>query len=133
MTSDQLRVLLSKRLMAPLHTFARGSKCRCGESVDESGSHFTSSCSVGSSLHSTHNSALRTVDRAARSHGLSTTLELATFSSPHDPLSDKRPDLVTTSWPSGSSLKVTDLAVASPVSSTLQYSLAPSLLAPATS
>ena len=59
---------------------------------------------------------------------LSTTLELATFSSPHDPLSDKRPDLVITNWPSGNSLKVIDLAVTNPVSSTLQYSLTPSLL-----
>ena len=79
-------LLLSKRLMLPLHTFVRGSKCRCGKLVDESGDHFTSSCNVGSSLHNIHNSVLRTVDRAARSHGLSITLELATFSSPHDPL-----------------------------------------------
>jgi len=128
LTADQFRVLLFKRLMVPLHTFVRGSKCRCGKSIDESGNHFSSSCNVGSSLHNIHNSVLRTVDKAARSHGLNTTLELATFSSPHDPLSDKRPDLVVTNWPSGNSLKVIDLAVTNPVSSTLQYSLTPNLL-----
>ena len=81
-------------------------------------------------MYSAHNTALRTVGKAARSQGLSTTLELSSLSSPHDLLSDKRPDLTTTSWPTGSALKVTDLAVTSPASDAHQYSSTPSSLDP---
>ena len=61
-------------------------------------------------------------------HGLNTSLELSSFSSPHDVLSDKRPDLATTNWPAGNSFKVTDLVVTSPVSHSYQYSSTPSSL-----
>ena len=86
------------------------------------------SLEVTSHLPAAKTAPLTAAGKAARSHGLSTSLELSTFSSPHDPVSDKRPDLAITSWPSGSSLKATDLATTSPASSSLLYSLTPSSL-----
>ena len=82
------------------------------------------------SLHTVHNTVLRVVDRAARSQGLSTALELSSFSSRSELPSEKRPDLTTTNWPVGNSLKVIDLATTNPVSDSVQYSSTPNSLDP---
>ena len=115
-------VSLARRLMTPTHTYVPGSKCPCGSSLDSSGSHISSSCSQDRSLHTVHNTVLRVTDPAARSQGLNTVLELTSFSSESDLPREERPDLTTTSWPLGKSLKVADLALASPVSQAFQYS-----------
>jgi hypothetical protein len=73
-TSSQFKILLAKRLSIPTHTYVPGSKCKCKKSLDDDGSHISSSCSVGGSLHNTHNSVLRVIDQAAKSHGLNSTL-----------------------------------------------------------
>ena len=86
---------LSRRRMIPVHTFVPGPKCSCGSPLGDSGSDASSACNKDRSLHTTHNTVLRTLDKAARSHGLNTTLELSSFSSPHDLLSDKRSDTST--------------------------------------
>ena len=124
-TPSQLKTLLAKRLPTPTHTYAPGSKCKCGKSLDDGGSHTPSSCSVDGSLHNIHNSVLRVTDQAARSHGLNSTLELTTLSPATGDLSEKRPGTTATSWPSEKSLRVTDLAVASPESKSTVYSSDP--------
>ena len=116
--------------MIPIHTYAPGSKCACGTSLDSSGSHTSSSCSLGRSLHTIHNTVLRVTDQAERNQGLNTVLELTSFSSESDLPSEKRPDLTTTSWPLGKSLRVADLAVTNPVSQTFPYSSTPVSLHP---
>ena len=82
-------------------------------------------------LHVAHSTAaLRTVDKAAKSQGLSSTLELSSFSVASDLPSDRRPDLTITSWPAGSSLKATHLATTNPVSPSHYYCSTPSSLDP---
>ena len=93
----------------------------CGSSLGESGTHTSSSCNQDRSLHTVHSSVLRVVDQAARSQGLSTTLELTSFSSATDLPSEKRLDLTVASWLLGKSLRATDLAVTSPVSQSFYY------------
>ena len=102
--------------------------CPCGSPLGDSGSHTSSYCSKDRSLHVAHNSVLRVIDKAARSQGLSTTLELSSFS----PVTGlpPGPDLTTTNWPLGKSLSVTDLAVTSPVSPPCHYLPTPSSLDP---
>ena len=107
-----------KRLSTPIHTYVLDSKCtgtKCKKSLDDDGSHIPSSCSVGGSLHSTHNSALCATDQAARSSGLNSALELTTFSPTGEDISEKRPDTTATSWPTEKSLRVIDLAITNPV------------------
>ena len=55
---------------------------------------------------------------------------LTSFSSVYSLPSEKRPDLTTTNWPLGKSLKVVDLAITNPVSQTFQYSSTPVSLHP---
>jgi len=130
LTPDQFRVLIARRIMVPIHTYTVGSKCSCGTFLDDSGTHITSSCNKDSSLHIIHNSVLRSIDKAARSQGLNSTLELSSFSSDFDNPSEKRPDITITNWPQGKSLKVIDLAITNPVSPTQSYIQTPSALDP---
>ena len=129
-TSDQFRILLARRLMIPVHTFTPGSKCPCGKNLDDTGNHISSFCNKDRSLHTIHNTVLRVLDRAARSQGLNTTLELNSFSSPNDEPNEKRPDLTITNWPTGNSIKIIDLAITNPVSDSIQYSATPISLDP---
>ena len=96
-------------------------KCPCGASLDDSGTHTSPSCSKDRSLQAVRSSVLRAADQAARSQGLSAALELTSFSPLSGHSSKKRPDLATASWPAGKSLKVIDLAVANPVPPSTQY------------
>ena len=118
---DQFRVLLARRLLTPVHTYTTELKCLCGSNLDDTGNHTSSFCNTDRSLHTAHSTVLRVLDRAARSQGLKAVLELSSFSSKSGLPSEKRPDLTTTSWPVGNSLKVTDLAITNPVSDSTQY------------
>ena len=129
-TSDQFRILLARRLMIPVHTFTPGSKCPCGKNLDDAGNHISSFCNKDRSLHTIHNTVLRVLDRAARSQGLHTAMELSSFSSPTDVPNEKRPDLTITNWPTGNSIKIIDLAITNPVSDSIQYSATPISLDP---
>ena len=88
--------------------------------LGDSGTHTSPFCSKDRSLSVARCTALRTLDRAARSQGLSTTLELSSFSSATDLPGERR----------RSSLRATDLATTSPMSLTHQYSCIPSSLEP---
>ena len=107
--------------MIPVHTYTPGSKCPCGKNMDEFGSHIVSRCNKDSSLFNIHNSVLRTIDKASRSHGLISTLELTQFSSVNQPANEKRPDLTVSNWPNGNPNKVIDLAIVDCVSPSTNY------------
>jgi len=78
-------------------------------------------CNKDSSLFNIHNSVLRTIDKACRSHGLISTLELTQFSTLNHPDNEKRPDLTISNWPNGNPNKVMDLAIVDCVSHTTNY------------
>jgi len=84
--------------------------------MDELGSHIVSRCNKDSSLFDIHNSVLRTIDKACRSHGLSSILELTQFSTQDQPAHEKRPDLTVSNWPIDNPNKVIDLAIVDCVS-----------------
>ena len=119
-TPEQFRIILSRRLMIPVHTYTPGTKCPCGKNMDEYGSHISSRCNKDSSLFNIHNSVLRTIDNACRSQGLFSILEL-THSNLNQPDNEKRPDLTVSNWPNGNPNKVIDLAIVDCVSHTVNY------------